>query len=404
MIGFGQEWIFNSSWLDIGYNVTQTTDGGYALIGEINEADPYLLKIDVNGNQIWDQSYIVDGWIETGQQTTDGGYIMMGGGAGPTVSDSYFWLTKTGSTGNIQWEQSYINSAWCALDAGQQTSDGGYIMSGSSQATTMYDTLELLIIKTDANGNLQWQQNIHHLDSSMTWSDLAIGRSIHQTTDGGYIVTAGVDASPSSAGWLIKLDAFGNQMWDQLYNNMESMLSLQTADGGFIVIGLVFTPTPPVFGYVVRLIKTDGSGNQIWDQTFALNNGFMIADIQQTTDDGYIYLESPNTLVKTDANGNQQWQQTVSTPNDNFGSIEQTADGGYILTGFRQQSAMSVDIIIVKTDSQGSVTSTFNIPINPNGKLEKTVDILGKETKPQTNIPFIEIYDDGTVEKRIVIE
>jgi hypothetical protein len=63
-----------------------------------------------------------------------------------------------------------------------------------------------------------------------------------------------------------------------------------------------------------------------------------------------------------------------------------------------------LDVYLIKTDGQGNVTSTFNIPINPNRKLEKTVDVLGRETKPQTNIPFIEIYDDGTVEKRIVIE
>ena len=62
------------------------------------------------------------------------------------------------------------------------------------------------------------------------------------------------------------------------------------------------------------------------------------------------------------------------------------------------------DVYLIKTDASGNVTSTFNIPINPNRKLEKTVDILGKKIKPQTNIPFIEIYDDGTVEKRIVIE
>ena len=50
-----------------------------------------------------------------------------------------------------------------------------------------------------------------------------------------------------------------------------------------------------------------------------------------------------------------------------------------------------------------SVTE-LEIPINPNRKLEKVVDILGKQTKPKTNTPLIEIYDDGTVEKRIVIE
>ena len=49
------------------------------------------------------------------------------------------------------------------------------------------------------------------------------------------------------------------------------------------------------------------------------------------------------------------------------------------------------DVYLIKTDGSGNVTSTFNIPINPNRKLEKVVDILGKQTKPQTNTPFIEI-------------
>ena len=59
---------------------------------------------------------------------------------------------------------------------------------------------------------------------------------------------------------------------------------------------------------------------------------------------------------------------------------------------------------MIKLDDNGNVTSTFNIPINPNRKLQKTVDLLGKESKPQNNIPFIQIYDDGTVEKRITID
>ena len=61
--------------------------------------------------------------------------------------------------------------------------------------------------------------------------------------------------------------------------------------------------------------------------------------------------------------------------------------------------------MLIKIDDNGNITSEFNIPISSsNRKIKKTVDILGRETKPQPNIPFIEIYDDGTVEKRIVIE
>tara|TARA_B100001142_G_scaffold314280_1_gene351656 strand:- start:78 stop:440 length:363 start_codon:yes stop_codon:yes gene_type:complete len=103
----------------------------------------------------------------------------------------------------------------------------------------------------------------------------------------------------------------------------------------------------------------------------------------------------------------QGWEKTFDkTSGDHGNSVQQTSDGGYIICG-KQYSpgGSSWDIYLIKTDGNGNVTSTFNIPTpNSNRKLEKVVDILGKETKPQTNIPFIEIYDDGTVEKRIVIE
>ena len=105
-------------------------------------------------------------------------------------------------------------------------------------------------------------------------------------------------------------------------------------------------------------------------------------------------------LIKIDGNGTQQWTRMFGDTCYNYGfSAQQTIDGGYIICGSSDDN-----IYLIKTDSQGNVSSTFDIPINPNRKLEKTVDMLGKETKPQTNIPFIEIYDDGTVEKRITID
>ena len=63
------------------------------------------------------------------------------------------------------------------------------------------------------------------------------------------------------------------------------------------------------------------------------------------------------------------------------------------------------NIYLIKTDYQGNLTSDFNIPTpSSNRKLEKVVDILGRETKPQTNTPFIEVYDDGSIEKKIVTD
>jgi len=154
---------------------------------------------------------------------------------------------------------------------------------------------------------------------------------------------------------------------------------------------------------------------QGWETTFGGTNfdkGFFV---QQTYDGGYIITGSTTSLVgdgyddvyliKTDGSGNELWSKTFGGSEIDVGyCVQQTSDGGYIITGEKRSLRNSdADVYLIKTDGSGNVTSTFNIPINPNRKLEKTIDILVRETK-QINQPLFYIYDDGTVEKRITID
>ena len=164
----------------------------------------------------------------------------------------------------------------------------------------------------------------------------------------------------------------------------------------------------------VYLIKTNEDGEEEWFQTFGGVGLDVGSCVQQTIDGGYIicgYTYSFGNsgqvyLIKTDVNGDSLWTKTFGGINTEDGkSVQQTTDGGYIITGETTSFGNDIQVYLIKTDFQGNITSTFNItkPLL-NRKLEKVVDILGRETKPQTNIPLIEIYDDGSTEKKLVVD
>jgi hypothetical protein len=96
----------------------------------------------------------------------------------------------------------------------------------------------------------------------------------------------------------------------------------------------------------------------------------------------------------------QTWETTFGGTDSAAGfSVQQTTDGGYIIAGKKLSSNnLYCDVLLIKTDGNGNVTSEFTIPVNSNRELEKVIAILGRDINPEKNKPFIEIYNDGTVE------
>jgi len=247
------------------------------------------------------------------------------------------------------------------------------------------------------------------------------GASVQHTTDGGYII-AGITSSFGNGDedvLLTKTDGNGIELWTKTFGgtNSDGAHSVQqTTDGGFIITGATES-----FGLGngtgdVYLIKTDENGIELWTKTFGGTNAEEGNSVQQTTDGGYIIAGHTNSfgngqrdvyLIKTDENGDSLWTRTCGGIEEDEGhSIQQTTDGGYIITGITESFGNGIyDVYLIKTDGNGNATSTFSLPTpNSNRKLEKVVDILGRETKPQTNTPLFEIYDDGTIEKKMIIE
>ena len=416
-IGFGQEWTFGGTDDDGGYSVQQTTDGGYIVTGYTEsfgngDEDVYLIKTDGNGIELWSKTFggTDDEKGRSVQQTTDGGYIICGGTKSFGNGNIDVYLIKTDGNGIEQWSKTFGGTNYDWGLSVQQTTDGGYITIAHTESFGNGGG-DAYLIKTDGNGNEEWTKTFGGIYEDG-------GNSVQQTTDGGYIITGETESFGNGGGndvYLIKTDGNGNEEWTKTFGGTdddEGYSVQQTTDGGYIICGGKY----PIGNEDAYLIKTDGSGNEEWIKTFGGTNDDYAHSVQQTTDGGYIingYTSSfgnGNTdvyLIKTDGNGIEQWSKTFGGTGYDEGrrSVQQTTDGGYILIGGTESFGNGdEDVYLIKTDGNGNITSTFNIPTNPNRKLQKTVDILGKQTKLKKNTPLIEIYDDGTVEKRITID
>jgi hypothetical protein len=295
------------------------------------------------------------------QQTTDGGYTMAGytysfGTGIPTCSN--FHLVKTNSHGDTLWTRTYGGSNSDYAYSVQQTSDGGYIVAGATSSFGAGPP-NVYLVKTNPLGDTVWTRT--YGGSSSDWANC-----VQQTADGGYIV-AGATWSFGAGSrdfYLVKTDGQGDTLWTRTYGGSDEDIAYcvqQTADGGYIVAGHTYS-----FGAGYRdfyLVKTSNQGDTLWTRTHGESTDDVAYSVQQTTDGGYIvagmWRNSHFYLEKTNPLGDTLWTHTYGGGWDIAYSVQQTADGGYIAAGWtRSFGEVNGDVYLVKTNGLGDTLWT----------------------------------------------
>src|SRR5215831_15560475 len=278
------------------------------------------------------------------QQTTDGGFVLVGYAIAP--GENYNpWIAKLGSTGQLQWTHVFVdpNSEYSAAYSVRQTADGGYLVGGevSYAVTSSYTESEITVFKLDSTGTLLWQRYYAAgVDAYL--------QSLGLTADGGAIVSGTVSTETgntyTTSVLLLKVDSVGDSQFAQTILPTGSISDLnivgvqQTADGGYAFAGYYFQNT--VYTERAWLVKTDSSGNVQWDKIYGPDVQYSdrhFYSFQQTSDGGFVAAGSTNQfndgdnsiwLVKTDSNGSISNCSDVHDDSAAIGAIAVTVSNG----------------------------------------------------------------------------
>jgi hypothetical protein len=343
-------------------------------------------------------------------QTSDGGYILGGasdsGISGDKSENSLgardYWIVKIDSLGNMLWENTIGGTSEDVLRSVQQTTDGGYILGGTSYSSIGGDKTEnslgfhdYWVVKTDSIGNIQWQNTIGGGSSEEL-------NCIQQTSDGGYILGGNSESNISGDKtenciglddfWIVKLDSLGNIQWQNTIggNNGDYLNSVkQTNDGGYILGGFSYSDisgdkTESCIGNSdYWIVKLDDIGTVQWQNTIGGSLADQLISIRQASDGGYILggVSSSNIsgdksensfggsdcwIIKMDSAGNIQWQNTIGGNGiDGTSSIEQSIDGGYSFGGW-SSSSISGD----KTENSIGYSDYWMVKIDDVGNIQ----------------------------------
>jgi len=333
---------------DKGYFAQSTSDGGFILTGETNsfgsgDYDIWLLKINEVGDTIWTRTYGGKNhdWGEAVVQTSDSGFLIVGGTKSFGSGGTDVWLIRTDSSGDTLWTRTFGGKGDDWAEEVAQTTDGGFIIPGWTNSTPNGD-FDALLIKYDASGNIVWSRTY-----GGTRDDAA--KSVQSTVDGGFLL-AGLTKSfgaGSSDVWIIKTNQGGDTLWTRTFGGTGFDIAFCVSrifDNGFAVVGRTHS-----FGFDdgnLWILRMNSLGDTLWTRTYG-GKGYDVGTfVQQSSDGDLLVTGFTNSygsgsydlwLLRTDSKGDTLWTRTFGGPASDFSfCVRELKNSDIILAGYTE--------------------------------------------------------------------
>ncbi|MDD4050748.1 MAG: hypothetical protein PHR28_02460 [candidate division Zixibacteria bacterium] len=353
-----------------GLALVETPDGGIVAAGYTDSygagsTDAYLIGIDPAGQLAWEKTFGASSYdgARALLANSDGGYAVAGYTYSFITRSADVLLVKTDASGAAVWEKSYGGPLAQGGHAVARAPDEGYLVAGYAAAVGS-GVNDVYAIKIDSAGNSIWNK---------TYGGTAVdeGHAVCRASDGGYIIVGDTYSfgAGSSDVYMLKIDEDGNLAWQKTFGGSadeRGSAVAPTRDGGYIIAGRTFSFGAGILD--MYLVKTDAAGNLTWQKTFGGPSSDEACAVAQTSDGGYAVAGFTDSfgagnfdahLVKTDASGNKLWQKTYGgAQDDGANCLTLGIDGGFILAGWTNSYGHGGDdLYLVRTDSLGNLAN-----------------------------------------------
>ncbi len=374
-------------------------DGAHAIVVPNNITNTARIKIEAVGNIFFDISNAnfkivpnpapvaawnkrfggsVDDFLYTMVKTPDGGYLLGGysqsGISGDKTQNSRggkdFWVVKINAAGTKQWDKRFGGVADDILNAIVTTTDGGYLLGGSSfsgvggdKTQASWGNADYWVVKINGGGTKQWDRRFggNAADNLLSLIQIPDGYLL-----GGYSQSnISGDKTQNSRGgndyWVVKIFTNGTKAWDRRFGGtLDDQLrsAIRNADGSFVLAGLSYSGIGGDKTQNSRgnsdfwIVKINSVGTKLWDYRFGGTNMDFIGNIVATSDGGYLLsggslsgIGGDKTqasrggadywVVKINGTGTKLWDRRFGgTAHDNASSMILTSDNGFLLGGW----------------------------------------------------------------------
>jgi uncharacterized repeat protein (TIGR01451 family) len=302
---------------------------------------------------------ITSGGYLIGCSTSSSDFDIVGGHGGLDI-----WLSRLDSLGNVIWKNCYGGSGNETLGSVTQIGDEGFILIGTTSSNNgdvlgNHGLVDIWVVRLDMSGNVVWQKCFGGTSEDY-------GSFIDPTHDGGFILTGKTNSNNGDITglhgsfdiWVAKLTSSGNLSWQKCFGGTDEdrgFIIRETGSNNYILGTETFSSNGDItgfhgpFGQDIWVALLDNLGTPIWKRALGGSNLEEFGDIEPTKEGGFIiaggtssndgdvsdiHVYGDGWLVKLNSDGSLQWQKCLGgSDGEAFSHVQSLPDGGYIAIG-----------------------------------------------------------------------